>query len=285
MYPPFSVQALKTRLRSHIRKFRDSLTTLQQRTDFLVMNFWNGADMKKVLNDTLLLNRAFADYVSFMPYASADSVKKSVTLLMARYKNDAKSTIKLVKRAEKEMFGPNPSIVANEPYLIFTRALFTNKKVNQKEKEKYLGQVKMINSSQVGSAILPIRYTTRYRANHEVQEQPGEYKLLYFYLPDDPDVSLNHLRLKADVAVGNLSKSGKLKIIDIMVGPETEEWKNSVSDFPYEWEAGFSEEVKNAIDLRILPAIYLLDKDNKIIANNMSIDGVLQIANVLYKKN
>ncbi len=262
----------------------DSLTTLQQRTDFLIINFWKGADMKKVLNDTAMLNRAFADYTSFMPYASPDSVKKSVNALMAQYKNDAKSTLKLVQRAEKEMYGPDPSIIANEPYMLFTRALFTNKKINQKEKEKYLSHVKMINSSQVGSSILPLRYTTRYNAVHEVQEQQGEYKVLYFYAPDDTDVPMNHLRLKADAAINSLSKAVRLKMIDIMVGKPSDEWKQSVSDFPYEWEAGTSETIGDNIDVRILPAIYLLDTDNKIIARNMSIDSILQIAKTLYQK-
>ena len=262
----------------------DSLTTLQQRTDYLIMNFWKGADMKKVLNDTTMLNKAFADYTSFMPYASPDSVKKSINTLLAPYKNDAKSILKLVRRAEKEMYGPDPSIIANEPYLIFTKAVFTNKKINQKEKEKYLSHVKMINSSQVGASILPLRYTTRYNAVHEAQEQPGEYKILYFYLPDDPDVAMNHLRLKADAALGSLSKAGTVKIIDIMVGKPSDEWKASVSDFPYEWEAGVAENAGETIDLRMLPAIYLLDKDNKVIARNMSLDSILQIAKALYQK-
>lgn len=262
----------------------DSLTTLQQRTDYLVINFWKGADMKKVINDTTALNRAFADYTTFIPYASPDSVKKSINHLLALYKNDAKNTLKLVKRAEKEMYGPNPSIIANEPYMLFTKAVFTNKKINQKEKEKYLAHVKMINSSQVGSSIQPIRYATRYNAVHEVHEQPGEYKVLYFHLPDDEEVSMNHLRLKADAAVNALSKTGTLKIIDIMSGDPTDEWKKSVSDFPYEWETGTSTTAGDYIDLRIMPAIYLLDQNNKIIARNMSIESVLQIAKALYQK-
>lgn len=261
----------------------DSLSTLQQRTDYLIMNFWKGADMKKVLNDTTALNRAFADYTSFMPYASPDSVKKSINQLLAPYKNDAKTTLKLVKMAEKEMYGPNPSIIANEPYMIFTKAIFTNKKINQKEKEKYLSHVKMINSSQVGSSIQPIRYTTRYNAVHEVHEQPGEYKVLYFHKSDDEDLAMNHLRLKADAAVGALTKAGRMKIIDILIGEPTEEWKNSVSDFPYEWEAGATTSAGDYIDLRIAPEIYLLDQNNKIIARDLSIESILNIAKTLYQ--
>lgn len=79
----------------------DSLATLQEKTSYIVLRFWDKADMKKLLNDTLAFNEAFADYVSFIPYASADSVKKSIVNLTSRYKNDAKSTLKIVKAAEK----------------------------------------------------------------------------------------------------------------------------------------------------------------------------------------
>lgn len=282
----FSITGLKAQKNAPFPypEIPDSLTTLQQRSDYVVINFWNGADMKKVLNDTTLLNTAFTDYVSFFPYSSGDSIKKSINALLAPYKNDGKNLLKLVKRAEKEMYGPQPSIIANEPYMQFTRAVFTNKKISQKDKEKYLAQVKMINSSQVGSAILPVSYTTRYNAEHDIIQQPGKFKIVYFYEPDDPDVYMNHLRLTTDAAINALSKNGTLKVIDILVGSETDEWKASVADFPFEWEAGFSENAGESIDLRILPAFYLLDEENKVVARNMSINSLLQIAKALYNQ-
>lgn len=106
----------------------DSLATLQEKTSYIVLRFWDKADMKKLLNDTLAFNEAFADYVSFIPYASADSVKKSIVNLTSRYKNDAKSTLKIVKAAEKNLFSAEAPFWADEQYMLFTKAALSNKK-------------------------------------------------------------------------------------------------------------------------------------------------------------
>lgn len=262
----------------------DSLNTLQERTSYILLRFWDNADMKKLLNDTTAFNEAFADYVSFIPYASADSVKKSITNLTSRYKNDAKSTLKIVKAAEKNLFSPEAPFWADEQYLLFTKAALSNKKVSAKDKAYYLDHVKMLNSSQVGSTVSPMTYTTRYGAEHQLYDQSGEYTLLYIHGADCSDCGMTSLRLETDFAINALTKNGTLKIVDIYTGEPDETWKKSVEKYPYEWEAGTSSDIGKYIDIRNLPAMYLLDKDRKILSRDININQMLSIASAIYKE-
>ncbi len=261
-----------------------SLGTLQEKTSYILLRFWDKADMKKLLNDTTAFNEAFADYVSFIPYASADSVKKSISNLTSLYKNDAKSTLKIVKAAEKNLFSPEAPFWADEQYLLFTKAALSNKKVSAKDKAYFLEQVKMLNCSQVGATVSPITYTTRYGATHQLYDQPGEFTLLYIHGPECTDCAMTSLRLETDFAVNTLSKNGTLKIIDIYTGTPDESWKKSVEKYPYEWEAGTSDSIGKLIDTRNLPAMYLLDKDRKIVLRDMNINQFLAMAAAIYKE-
>lgn len=262
----------------------DSLATLQEKTSYILMRFWDKADMKKLLNDTTSFNEAFADYVSFIPYAGADSVKKSITNLTSRYKNDAKSTLKIVKAAEKYLFSPDAPFWADEQYMLFTKAALSNKKVSSKDKAYYLEQVKMLNGSQVGSTVSPLTYNTRHGAVHQLYDQPGEFTLLYIHGEDCKDCDMISLRMETDFAVNALSKNGTLKIVDIYTGTPDEKWKKSVEKFPYEWEVGTSSEIGKTIDSRNLPAMYLLDKDRKILLRDMNVNQVLSMAASIYKE-
>ncbi len=260
----------------------DSLETLQQRTSYVVLHFWEKADMKKILKDTTLLNQAFADYISFMPYASADSVKKSIQKLTGKYKKDAKSTMKLVKAAEKGLFSDEAPYWLDEQYLLFVRAALTNKKVSKDDKEYYMNHVRMLNDSQIGSTMSPITYTTRHGAVHNLYDNTGEYTLVYVHNPECSDCNLTSLRMETDVAINALVKDGRLKIIDIYTGAPDEEWRKSAESLPYNWEAGTSDDIKRYLDVRNLPAMYLIDKDRRIIARNLDINKVLSLASALY---
>ena len=262
----------------------DSLTTLQDRTTYIMTRFWDNADMKSLMADTAKFNRAFADYASFIPYANVDSVKSSINALTARFKDDPKNLLKLAKAAEKEMFGPDAEFWADEQYMLFTRPVFVNKKISSKDKQYFLDQVKMLNSSQLDATVATIDYTTRHGAKHVLQEQKSDYFLLYFRNGDCQDCNMTQLRMETDVAINNLQKAGKFKIIDIYVGTPDDSWKSSVESLPYEWEAGYSTTVQNLIDVRELPRMYLLDKNYKIIARNLGVNQVLSIASELYKQ-
>lgn len=260
----------------------DSLTSLPSRAGYVIRHFWDKADMTKLMNDTTKFHKAFADYVGLLPYAHPDSSRLSIQSFMTPVKTDSKMAIIVAELAEKEMFGPDRSITnADEVYMQFIKGVLSNKKINVKSKARYLDQIKMLNSSQVDATAPQFSYTTRHGATHSLYEQPGEYSLLYFHGPDTDSYGMTRLRMETDVAINNLSKSGRLKIFDIYVGTPESGWKESVETLPYEWEIGYSTTVGDVIDVRELPEMYLLDKDRKIMVRGLTIEHLLNIAQAL----
>lgn len=265
----------------------DTITEVAARANYMVKRFWNKADMKKLLDNKNeeKLSQAFSDYVLIFPYASSDSVKASITALMLPYRNDAKATVKLVAQAEKHLFGPEAEVRADFPYMTFTREIFRNKKVNAKEKTRYMEHVQMINGSQSGSLAQDFSYTTAHGATHTLYEQPGEFKVVFFHGNDCPDCSMTRLRISADGALSLLSKNGKVKIMEILTEEPDPAWLATAKELPYEWEVGYTTDAGHKIDLRQTPVIYLIGGDNKVIARDLSVESLLTIAQAIYKNN
>ncbi|MCM1504149.1 MAG: DUF5106 domain-containing protein [Muribaculum sp.] len=259
----------------------DSITSLQGKTSYVMLRFWDKADMKKLMSDTVKFRKAFHDYVSFIPFAHVDSIKKSAHALTSQFSNDPKALLLIAQMAEKELFGPEADFWSEEPYMLFIRPLLTNKKVKNQDKARYLSQLKMLNASQIGSNIAPFSYITRHGAEHSLYDQKGDYILVLFQDENCADCPMMRLRLEADIATGNVIKDGRLKLVIINPGKDTPEWRSAMANYPFAWEIGSAEKVGEEVDLRMMPNSYLLDNEYKIILKNIDLNQILSLTSAL----
>ena len=88
-----------------------------------------------------------------------------------------------------------------------------------------------------------------------VKKLKAPFVLLYINDPECDDCSLTTLRLSVSQAL----------------------WLGSVEKYPKEWVVASMENGDRYFDLMIMPALYLLDKDKKIILRNTSLEEVEKI--------
>lgn len=260
----------------------DTLRTLQARTSYVMLRFWDKANMKKILADTTKFNKAFHDFVSFVPYSHPDSIKRSVAILVEKLGNKPENLLRMAHRAEAELYGPQAEFWSETAYLMFLRPVLSNKKVKNKEKEYYIGHIKKLNSSQIGATFPQLSYTTRHDARHSMSEYDSEYKYVLFHPADCSDCSMTRLRLEADGVTSMLTESGRLKIFVIAPEKTDDAWKKSMESYPYNWEIGSSAEAPDLVDLRVQPRVYVLDKNNRIVARDLGIDQLIALSTAIY---
>lgn len=260
----------------------DSLVTLQARTSYVMLRFWDKANMKQVLADTAKFNKAFHDFVSFVPYSHPDSIKRSVAILVDKLGGKPENLLKMANRAEAELFGPQAEFWSETAYLMFLRPVLSNKKVKSKDKEYYMGHIKKLNSSQVGATFPKLSYKTRHDAKHNIDDYNTEYKYILFHPADCSDCSMTRLRLEADGVTSTLSEAGRLKIFVIAPEKTDATWKTDMESYPYSWEIGSAPDAPDNVDLRVLPRVYVLDKNNRIIARDLDINQLLSLSTAIY---
>lgn len=261
----------------------DSMVSLNDRTSYVMRHFWDKTNPRKLMSDSAKWAQTFRDYVEFIPHTPADSVRKAVAHLIALLDDDPRALQILASSAERELYGPTAQFWSEEPYLMFTRPVLRNKKVKDSVKQYYLDQIKMLNASQVGANVAPLTYITRDGATHKLYDVKGEAILLLFQPLDCFDCAMMRLRLEADAATYELVKAGKLKIVIINPEVDSPQWRDQMNQYPEEWEIGSNPAAPGLIDLRIMPANYLLDGDFRIVARNMPTDQILQVTGNLYR--
>ena len=118
-------------------------------------------------------------------------------------------------------------------------------------------------------------YVTREGARHDLKDQAAEFVIIFFNDPDCDECAMIKLRLDADVKATALQEAGRLKIVSISPLEAEDEWRSKVSGYPSAWEVGATPEADNVYDLRQTPSIYLLDRNHRILAKNLSLDVLL----------
>ena len=72
---------------------------------------------------------------------------------------------------------------------------------------------------------------------------------------------------------------GRLKVVDIFIEPEIDDWKAQAGTFPKNWICGYDHrlaiEEDRLYNIRGIPSLYLLDADKKILLKDAPQEDVL----------
>lgn len=259
----------------------EALTTLSERTNYLVEHFWDRCNLKSAFSSRAKLAVAFRDYVSFMPYASSDTVHESINRLINEVKGNKNNLLTLGEIAESALYSDSAEVLSDELYIPFATAVASNKKIPGASRARFEHQARVLTNSQLGAVAPPLPFETVDGVKSDLSKVESPYILLFFNDPDCDDCTLVKARLAADFSTRQLIDKGILKIVSIYPDSPSDEWKESVSRYPATWVVGASEEADDTFDMRNAPVMYFLDKDRKIIAKNMVIDNVINAFNMI----
>lgn len=255
----------------------DSMTTLQSRCDYLVHHFWDFCDLKKGFSSKQKMAQAFADYISFMPHASKDSVLTSLNVFFKKLDKQPDDLLFIVDCAESQLMGDSAQFISEELYLPFAKAVVANKKIDKTTKARYEHQLKILGGTQPGMTIPELDYIDRFGNPAKLSADTAEIVLLYFNDPTCEDCQRAKVRLDANIKAGVMIRRGMLKVVSITVDDFSPEWQELVKDFPIEWRVGATPDADTVYDIARYPSFYFIDENQKIVAKNLTIDQVLQV--------
>ena len=91
--------------------------------------------------------------------------------------------------------------------------------------------------------------------------------------------------MESSPAVAELGASGRLKVVDIFIDREVDQWKARVADYPAAWINGYDHTftIRNDIlyNVRAVPSMYLLDKDKRVIFKDVPPEILLTYLSML----
>lgn len=256
----------------------EEMEGLQERSEYLLEHFWDPMDFKdKTTVDQNALNDAFNVYVAPMRFADASKVDVSVSNVISKIAKNPALSLQFAKAAEEALYGPRAYYWNDEIFIRFLDNVIANKQIKKDRKARYQRLRTLLGNTLQGSMPPEFDYktpegkTSHYHPN-------GVITIIEFGDPDCDDCRMAKLKMDTNITLSDLIDKGKVNVLFINADPE-EGWEEKLSSYPAKWHVGASDEVGDLYDLRgPSPTIYVIDREGKIAAKNISVETALQIA-------
>ncbi len=253
-----------------------SLTTLEERTSYVIEHFWDRCNINQAFSTRSKLQQAFNDYIDIMPYADATVVHESVNKLLERIKKNPAQILAFAEMAEGAMYSDTASVICDEVYYPFAQAVVDCKKIKPADKERFINHARILSGSQVGMTAPDFKFTTVDGETKRFSELPAGYVIFMIYDPANSECMMTRVRLSADYNINEFIKKGQLNVVCIYPGEATDEaWVELSKRMPDNWITGSSSEIKSLYDMRITPAIYYMNSRHKILSKTMTADQLI----------
>ncbi len=259
------------------------MTNLYERCNYLVYKFWDQCDIKSAFSKKAKLNAAFSDWLSFMPYASADTVYLAIDNFHNSFKKSGDIALNVAKMAEAWLYSDTARFRSDELYGKFVDAAVANKKIPAAERQHFEQHKRILDNSSVGKVVPDIKLTLADGSQTSFFADSANYTLLFIYENDCLDCSFARVRLSADMVLNQLNDAGIVRVVSLYAGEPDAEFSAAVTAFPEKWINVASPETATYFDMRLKPAIYYLDKDHRIIGKELSVDNILNAFRSLIK--
>lgn len=247
----------------------EELESIEDRCNYIVKNFWKDFDFKKETTvDQYALNEAFSVYCSALRFASAKESDMSVSNLVKKIGSNPTLLLQFCKAAEINLYSPDAEIWSDPYYLQFLEAVVKNKKIPEKRKTKYINQEKAITGSQIGNVAPDFWFTDTERGSKHYFPMSTP-TLLIFGNPDSTDWRLSRLKIDSNFSLSEAIDKGKVNILFI-VPQDIQNWQDMVSNYNKKWTIGINDNISSIYDIRLMPSIYVIGSDGKILKKNIS---------------
>ena len=177
------------------------------------------------------------------------------------------------------LYDPNSPVRCDDFYGVYAAHLAQSDLVGDDYKPKYRYDAEMCSRNPIGTVATDFAFTDtqgKVRTLHGIR---ADYTLLIFGNPGCSACKELMQEMEQLPRFTQAVSSGRLKVVDIFIDPEIDDWKAQVGTFPKNWICGYDHLLTISEDrlynVRGIPSLYLLDADKKILLKDTPQENVL----------
>lgn len=248
-------------------------TDPQARAEYMAMHFWDKFDF----NDTayvgsaaLISEQAIADYLSALPYAPYDAIYKGIKHTLDSASQNKAMYIYFCTIMSHYLFDNVNSPLRNyEFYIPVLEHMLASEQLDEHHKARPGALLAQLQKNRPGTKTADIHFMTSSGAKRSLSDLTSEYTLILFHSIDCEVCKELIQAIDASEVINAARNKGKLTVLSIYAGPETEEWKKYQANMPAWWIRGYDYNLEidkqGTYALFNIPVLYLLDKDHTVI--------------------
>lgn len=262
----------------------DSLTTPQERGNFLTAHFWdrmNFSDTALSL-DTAFMEQGFADFLAIAGAADEDALRRGMRILVKRAAVSTETLAFMTHIAEKYLYEPNSPMLNESMFIIWGNELVASPEIDETNKIRMHEQLRIAKKNRPGDKATDFRFVDREGKTAKLSEWitagTETETLLIFYDPDCENCKEIIKDLSMSQTLAQLQNSGQVRVIAIYPGADKALWKKKLDGMPAGWTVGIATEDIEEEEKYIFPAmpvIYLLDGNGRVKVKDLSATSFL----------
>lgn len=236
-------------------------------------HFWDKFDFADTLwttkADTTEMLKAFTAYVvGYVGPIDQEPIRK----LMQRASVSKKMFDYFSMLSEKVLYDPNSPYRSDELYIAVLEAQIASTLLDKYEKMAPEYDLKIVSQNRIGREANDFDYTVKSGRRSNLYSLKNDFVIVYINNPGCTMCREVTEALKQSQIITDLQRKGLLKILAIYPDEDLNEWNKHYTDIPAEWINGYDKGCLigrgNIYNIRAIPALYLLDKDKKVLVKD-----------------
>ena len=236
-------------------------------------HFWDKFDFADTLwttkADTTEMLKALTAYVvGYVGPIDQEPIRK----LMQRASVSKKMFDYFSMLSEKVLYDPNSPYRSDELYIAVLEAQIASPHLDKYEKMAPEYDLKIVSQNRIGREANDFDYTVKSGRRSNLYSLKNDFVIVYINNPGCTMCREVTEALKQSQIITDLQRKGLLKILAIYPDEDLNEWNKHYTDIPAEWINGYDKGCLigrgNIYNIRAIPALYLLDKEKKVLVKD-----------------
>lgn len=256
------------------------LQSPEDRLDFVVLHYWDNFDFQDTayihapdVTEQALVN--YLDLLARVPAALSDSC---LTATMEAASQEEKMLKYFSGTFRRYLFDPNSPLRNEELYEPVGRFLAVSALTDEAGRSRAQHDLKLIGMNRVGAVAADFTYTLPSGEQRRMHSIRSPYTLLLFYNPDCHGCAEVLEAMKTSPVLNAPGLMKQVKILAFYPDEDREAWADHRDQMPATWINCYDRNLtvlsQELYDLKAMPALYLLDKDKKVLLKDVSLQDV-----------
>jgi hypothetical protein len=255
------------------------LTEPESRLEFLIGHYWDRFDFTDTayIPSPEITEQAWVDYIDLLRRAPLDKAQGAIKAMMLKSSQGSKKIfVYFADMADKYLYGPNSPLRNEELYIPVLEVMSQTSALDDKGKMLPKHRLETAYKNRMGTRSVDFRYTDVAGRTGSLYRIESEYLLLFFNEPGCPSCKEHIEGISRSAILNNLLSMRRLKILSIYAGKDADEWKKHYANYPAGWINGYdpSLAIEKKYDLKAIPALYLLDKNKKVLLKDATLGEI-----------
>ena len=186
----------------------------------------------------------------------------------------------MVRLVSRYLYDANSPVRSEDLYLPFVERLGASDLIDNGYRMGYEWDARNCRKNRLGTRAADFSFTDTAGRIRTLYGINAEFVVLIFANPGCGACQEITAAMSASPEISSLIRSGRLKVVDVYIDQEIDDWKAHVSEYPADWINGYDHDylIRSVLiyNVRAIPSIYLLDAEKTVLMKDAPQEKVLQ---------